>query len=74
LFYVGEREGDLDNSFSLPSYLRTDAAIFYRRGNLRAALNVNNLFNVRYFESTNGDLRVFPGAPLTVQGTVGFEF
>ena len=74
LFYVGEREGDLDNSFSLPSYLRTDAAIFYRRGNLRAALNVNNLFNVRYFESTNGALRVFPGAPLTVQGTVGFEF
>jgi len=74
LFYVGEREGDLDNSFSLPSYLRTDAAIFYRRGNLRAALNVNNLFNVRYFESTNGALRVYPGAPLTVQGTVGFEF
>ncbi len=31
LFYVGERAGDLDNSFEIPDYLRTDAAIYYRR-------------------------------------------
>ena len=74
LFYVGEREGDLGNSFTLPSYLRTDAAIFYRRGNLRSALNVKNLFDNRYFESTEGPLRVFPGLPLTIQGSIGFEF
>ena len=30
LFFVGEREGDLNNSFQLPSYTRTDATIFYR--------------------------------------------
>lgn len=51
LFYVGDRQGDLDNTFTLPSYLRTDAAIFYKRGQFRAALNVRNLFNVDYFES-----------------------
>jgi len=74
LFYVGEREGDLGNSFTLPSYLRTDAAIFYRRGNLRSALNVKNLFDNRYFENAEGPLRVFPGSPLAIQGSIGFEF
>jgi iron complex outermembrane receptor protein len=75
LRYVGEREGDLENSFELPSYFRTDAAIFYRRNNFRAALNVNNLFDTEYFEAAqNGRAGVFPGAPLTVIGTIGFEF
>ncbi|MFQ4143533.1 TonB-dependent receptor [Chlorogloeopsis sp. ULAP02] len=74
LFYVGEREGDLDNSFSLPSYLRTDVALFYRRNNLRAALNVQNLFDNEYFETGESDLRVYPGAPRTVRFTLGWQF
>jgi iron complex outermembrane receptor protein len=75
LRYVGEREGDLENSFSLPSYLRTDATIYYKRNNFRAALNVNNLFDTEYFEAAqNGRAGVFPGAPLTVIGTIGLEF
>jgi len=74
LFYVGEREGDLDNSFSLPSYVRTDAAIFYNRGQFRVALNVRNLFDIRYFETAEGDLRVFPGEPLTLLGSVSWQF
>lgn len=75
LRYVGEREGDLENSFTLPSYLRTDAAIFYKRNNFRAALNVNNLFDTEYFEAAQyGRAGIFPGAPLTVIGTIGLEF
>ncbi|MBW4596724.1 MAG: hypothetical protein KME46_28450 [Brasilonema angustatum HA4187-MV1] len=27
LFYVGDRQGDLANTFELPNYLRTDAAL-----------------------------------------------
>ncbi|MHC5860445.1 TonB-dependent siderophore receptor [Nostoc sp.] len=73
LFYVGEREGDLENSFQLPSYVRTDAAIFYKQGQLRAQLNFRNLFNVDYFESADNILRVYPGEPFTVQGTVSWE-
>ncbi|MBW4685340.1 MAG: TonB-dependent siderophore receptor [Komarekiella atlantica HA4396-MV6] len=74
LFYVGEREGDLDNSFSVPSYLRTDAALFYRRNNFRAALNMQNLFDNEYFETSESSLRVFPGAPRTVKFTLGWQF
>ena len=73
LFYVGERQGDLDNTFSLPSYVRTDAALFYRRNNFRAALNFQNLFDNEYFETAESDLRVFPGAPRTIKFTLGWE-
>ena len=73
-FYVGDRQGDLDNSFPLPSYFRTDAAIFYNRGQFRAALNFRNLFDVDYFESAYGDLSVYPGEPFTVLGTVSWQF
>jgi len=75
LFYVGERQGDANNSFTLPDYLRTDAALFYRRDQFRAALNVRNLFNVDYFEGTFGDdFTVLPGFSRTVQFTIGWQF
>ncbi len=76
LFYVGEREGDLENNFQLPDYFRTDAALFYKRGQLRAQLNFRNLFNIGYFETTQGDSlsKVIRGSPFTVQGTVSWQF
>ncbi len=75
LFYVGDRFGDLDNSYVLPNYLRTDAAIYYRRNNWRAALNIKNLFDVEYFTGSDGGrVQVQPGAPLTVLGTFSVEF
>lgn len=73
LFFVGERPGDTSNTFELPSYLRTDAAIFYKRDRFRAALNFRNLFDVDYFETSFNRNRVFYGDPLTVQGTISFE-
>ena len=74
LFYIGERQGGLANTFTLPSYWRTDASIFYRRDNLRAALSVKNLFDVEFYEAAVSDLRVFPGEPLVVQGTISWQF
>jgi iron complex outermembrane recepter protein len=73
-FAVGDRQGDLDNTFVLPNYFRTDAAIFYNRDRFSASLNFNNLFDKDYFESANDDLSVFLGEPFTVQGTVSYEF
>jgi iron complex outermembrane recepter protein len=64
----------LDNSFTIPAYLRTDAAVYYKRGRFKAALNVNNLFDIRYFEAAAGDLRASYGTPFSIQGTVSWEF
>ncbi|WP_414529156.1 TonB-dependent siderophore receptor [Nodularia chucula] len=74
LFYMGERQGDFNNSFQVPSYVRTDASVFYRRDNWRVGINVNNLFNVDYIEATQRRNRIDPGAPFTVRGTVSVEF
>ena len=43
VFYIGERAGDLDNSFFIDSYTRVDAAIFYEKEKYRAAVNFKNL-------------------------------
>ncbi len=71
VFYVGERQALLpnDSQYILPSYVSTDAAIFYRRDRFRAALNFKNLFDLYYFESAG-----LLGDPFTVQGTVSWEF
>ena len=74
LFYQGERQGNLANTFQLPSYLRTDAAIFYEQERFRAGLNFRNVFNIEYYESAFNINRVFPGAPFEVQGTVSWRF
>ncbi|KAM3091329.1 TonB-dependent siderophore receptor [Phormidesmis sp. 146-35] len=75
LFYVGERQGDLANSFQLKDYLRTDAAIYYRRNGFNAAINVRNLFDVDYISAANsGTLYLQRGTPLTVVGSISWEF
>lgn len=76
LYYVGDRPGDLANSFTLPSYVRTDAALYYQRDNWRAALNVRNLFDVTYFSGANGSRTegINFGEPFTIIGSLSIEF
>lgn len=74
VFYQGERQGDLENSFTLPAYLRTDASLFYRRDRLRVAVNFRNLFDVEYYEGARSNVRVIPGAPFALSGTISWEF
>jgi iron complex outermembrane recepter protein len=74
--FVGEREGDLANSFSVSDYFLTNAAIFYKRNNWRLALNFNNLFDVDYIIATDNTRLASndPGDPFEVRGSVSVEF
>ncbi|ASC71749.1 TonB-dependent siderophore receptor [Halomicronema hongdechloris C2206] len=75
VFFVGDREGNLDNNFELPSYARVDARISYQRDNWEAALNFKNLFDIDYVESPGfGRFSLDPGIPFTVIGTFSVEF
>ncbi|MBE7385487.1 MAG: TonB-dependent receptor [Leptolyngbya sp. SIO1E4] len=74
VFFVGEREGDEENSFQVPGYTRTDASIFYRRNNWRAAVNFENIFNIDYIESSGGRLDVNTGTPFAVSASFSVEF
>lgn len=76
--YVGERAGDSQNSFDLPSYTVADAFIAYdtRLGehDLGLQLNVKNLFDRQYYPSAANRNYVSMGEPrqLLVSATLGF--
>ena len=84
-FVAGKREVDLANTAQLPGYVRVDAFVAYsgwKLGSSRATaqLNVRNLLDTKYYESTDPDsnvaprLGVYPGAPLTVIGSLRLEY
>ncbi|WP_240612418.1 TonB-dependent siderophore receptor [Salinicola lusitanus] len=76
--YVGSREDDADNSFSLDDYTVADAFVAWDNGwlgdNTHLQLNVKNLFDTTYYPSSIGDTRVVVGEPLevTLQASVTF--
>ncbi|MEO1349769.1 MAG: TonB-dependent siderophore receptor [Cyanobacteria bacterium J06635_15] len=74
--FVGERAGDLANSFEVDDYFLTNAGIFYRRDNWRFALNARNIFDVDYIKATRNARANSnePGESFTVVGSVSVEF
>ncbi|MEH2253944.1 TonB-dependent siderophore receptor [Nostoc sp.] len=73
--YIGDETPDSLNTFTIPSYFLTDAALYYRNNNFSVGLNLNNIFNVRYYEASFDYLqRIIPGRPYTAQLTVKWEF
>ncbi|MEM6425612.1 MAG: TonB-dependent receptor [Cyanobacteria bacterium P01_D01_bin.128] len=74
LFFVDRRFGDDANTFTLDSYWRTDASIFYRRDQLQIGINFRNLFDIDYFESAANRGGASPGEPFTILGSVSYRF
>jgi iron complex outermembrane receptor protein len=83
-YLAGSRHGDIQNTFTLPGYVRLDGFAAYRWtiGPTRAIaqLTVRNLLNQEYYENAdqfsnvaprNG---VYPGAPLTFIGSLRLEY
>jgi len=83
-FAVGKRDGDIQNTFKLPGYARLDAFAAYRvkmgPARLTAQINARNILDERYYAFTDPDfnvvprLGVYPGAPLTVMGSMRLEY
>ena len=74
--FKGDRQGSLANTYRLGSYVTADAAIFYKRDDWRFGLNVKNIGDVKYVESSSGAGEGGNnfGEPLTVSASVGVEF
>ncbi|MEO1351911.1 MAG: TonB-dependent receptor, partial [Cyanobacteria bacterium J06635_15] len=74
--FVGERSGDLANSFEVDDYFLTNAGVFYRRDNWRFALNARNIFDVDHIKATQNSRANLnePGESFTLVGSVSVEF
>lgn len=79
VFMVGQREGDLANSYQLPGYARVDAALKYVKhlgfSNLTVQFNIQNLLDKQYYASSRPNrVGVTPGEPITFLGSVKLDF
>lgn len=74
---VGNRQGNLANTFTVGSYGLLNAALSYEwsEKKYRVALNFNNIGNAKYISGVStGDTGLQVGSPFAVIGSVGFKF
>ncbi|HVP42984.1 MAG TPA: TonB-dependent receptor [Terriglobales bacterium] len=82
-FLRGPRQGDNENTFTLPGYATVDAYLAYtfrrERHRVTPQVNFSNLLDKRYFINTNvydayPRLGIMPGQPFAVTGSIRWEF
>jgi catecholate siderophore receptor len=65
----------ISNTVTLPGFTRVDAAVFFDvTDHVRAQVNVENLFDKRYFPTSHGDNNILPGAPRNVRVSLAARF
>ncbi|NMG73813.1 TonB-dependent receptor [Aromatoleum diolicum] len=64
------------NAVKLPAFTRVDGALYYSfaGGKTRLALNVENLFDKKYYPTAHSDTNISPGAPLNAKLTLSTAF
>jgi iron complex outermembrane recepter protein len=72
--FVGERKGELPNSYTADSYFVTNAALFYDRDNWKIQLNFDNLFDTDFVESVSVPNENDLGEPFTVRASFSTTF
>ena len=62
--YVGDRSGESGSDFELPAYHTVDVLAHYKASDtVTVGLNLNNLFDEKYFERSYSNYWVNPGEP-----------
>jgi catecholate siderophore receptor len=64
VIYRSDTFASVDNTVTLPGYMRVDAAIFYSFDeHWRLQGNFENLFNQKYYANADSNTNISPGAP-----------
>jgi catecholate siderophore receptor len=75
LLYQSDMYTSTDNTVTLPSFTRIDAALFYSLNErIRAQLNIENLLDEEYFANAHNNSNITPGSPLAVRMGVTVAF
>lgn len=71
----GKRYASTDNLVALKGFTRVDAAVFYTiNPKLEAQLNVENLFDTKYFANANSNTNLSPGSPTAFKAALTARF
>jgi catecholate siderophore receptor len=64
-----------NNLVTLPGYARFDASLSWQsEKHYEIAFNLKNIFNKRFYETSNGDNGILPGAPLNGSVTLRYRW
>jgi catecholate siderophore receptor len=76
LIYQGSSFAAVDNTVTLPSFTRADGAVYYafRDHKTRLSLNVENIFDRKYFPTVDGNNNISPGSPRALRLTLLTSF
>ncbi|MCG7755994.1 MAG: TonB-dependent siderophore receptor [Nitrosomonas sp.] len=75
VIYRGDMFASADNTVRIPDFTRVDAALFAKlTSRVRAQLNIENLFDAKYFASVHNNNNITPGSPIAVRGTLIVNF
>jgi catecholate siderophore receptor len=75
IVYRGDMFTSTDNTVTLPSFVRADAAVFANlTEHLRAQLNLENVFDAHYYASAHNNFNITPGSPRAARLTLVTRF
>lgn len=78
VYAVDSRNVDIANTVQMPGYVRLDMMAAYRwnigGGRLTTQLNVNNLLDKDYFTGAYDKFSIRRGEPLTILGSIRYEY
>jgi len=72
--HVGEKIPWYTREFMIPAYTVMDAAVYYKVDNMQISLNVNNLFDQKYWLGAINYTRLYPAAPRNLMLNVTLDF
>ena len=71
----GEMYAQITNLVTLKSFTRYDAAVFFdATEHFSLQLNIENVFDKKYFVSANSNDNITPGSPRAAYLSVNFKF
>jgi catecholate siderophore receptor len=75
VIYRSDMFAAVDDTVTLPSYVRVDAGVFYSLTNrIRLQVNVQNVFDVRYYLNADSNTNISPGSPRAIRVAMSTRF
>jgi len=72
--FTDENRAAVATPVELPSYARADMGLYYETETFGLALNVENLFDQRYYTGGSRDTKIYPGDPRLITLSTRFKF